>query len=68
MKHKNVKICVAAFFSLVLTPFSVVVKAEILEWQGSFQQGSLLLGQLPEGYQASYDKQRLQVQIGNDSG
>ena len=61
MKHKNVKICLAVCISLLLMPLSAVVKAEILEWQGSFQQGSLLLGQLPEGYQASYDKQRLQV-------
>lgn len=61
MKHKNVKICLATCISLLLMPLSAVVKAEILEWQGSFQQGSLLLGQLPEGYQASYDKQRLQV-------
>jgi len=61
MKHKNVKICLAVCISLLLMPLSAVVKAEILEWQGSFQQGSLLLGQLPEGYQASYNKQRLQV-------
>ena len=61
MKHKNVKICLAVCVSLLLMPLSAVVKAEILEWQGSFQQGSLLLGQLPEGYQASYNKQRLQV-------
>jgi murein DD-endopeptidase MepM/ murein hydrolase activator NlpD len=61
MKHKNVKICLAVCISLLLMPLSAVVKAEILEWQGSFQQGSLLLGQLPEGYRASYDKQRLQV-------
>ena len=61
MKHKNVKICLAVCISLLLMPLSAVVKAEILEWQGSFQQGSLLLGQLPEGYQVSYDKQRLQV-------
>lgn len=61
MNNASLKRWAVTSFSVILGLLTVVAQAEILRWQGSFQQGTLLLGQIPVGYQARYNKQRLQV-------
>lgn len=50
-------ICLGLFLSI----FSGIAQAELLRWNGSLQQGALLLGEIPAGYRASYNQQQLQV-------
>lgn len=53
----RLKVC----FGLLICLCSVSLQAETLRWQGSLEQGALLVGEVPAGYQASYNRQPLQV-------
>jgi len=59
--HQSPRFWLSAFTSLLLGACSLAASAETLRLYGSLEQGALLLGEIPAGYQASYNKQPLQV-------
>lgn len=60
LKHRF-KLRLSACFGLLLVFCALALQAETLRWQGSLEQGALLMGEIPAGYRASYNQQSLQV-------
>lgn len=54
LKRRNTNALMAAIVGLVVGG-SQVVLADVIDWQGSKQQGGLLLGKIPVGYSVSYE-------------
>ncbi|MDA9096190.1 M23 family metallopeptidase, partial [Porticoccaceae bacterium] len=59
--NQSSRFWLSAFASLLLGASPLAASAETLRLHGSLEQGALLLGKIPAGYQASYNKQPLQV-------
>jgi murein DD-endopeptidase MepM/ murein hydrolase activator NlpD len=51
----------SACLGLLISLCSITLQAETLRWQGSLEQGGLLMGEIPAGYRASYNQQPLKV-------
>ena len=51
----------SACLGLLIGFCSITLQAETLRWQGSLEQGALLMGEIPAGYRASYNQQPLKV-------
>ena len=60
LKHRF-KLRLSACFGLLFGFCALALQAETLRWQGSLEQGALLMGEIPAGYRASYNQQPLQV-------
>ena len=54
LRRRNTNALMAAIVGLVVGG-SQVVLADVIDWQGSKQQGGLLLGKIPVGYSVSYE-------------
>jgi murein DD-endopeptidase MepM/ murein hydrolase activator NlpD len=51
----------SACLGLLIGFCSIALQAETLRWQGSLEQGALLMGEIPAGYRVSYNQQPLKV-------
>ena len=54
LRRRNTNALMAAIVGLAVGG-SQIVLADVIDWQGSKQQGGLLLGKIPVGYSASYE-------------